>query len=131
MKKRILPALLLALLLLSWGGNVFAQGYDYVLSNMRTTSDSVRVDLTRVAGRTNPDVIFFAIYDEYNMLLDTVRQTVPDTEEGEVCTVEQPLLVNRAVTVKAFIWDDSMTPRCAAVYKTTHPDGDIEDGGDL
>ena len=131
MKKRVLFMLLAVTMLLLWSGSVFAQDYDYVLSNLRATSDTVSVDVTRASDRTAPDVKFFAVYDEYDRLIDLVRQAVPTAEEGKVYTVEQPLRVNQAVTVKAFIWDDSMTPRSAAVYKTTRPDGDIEDGGDL
>ena len=131
MKKRVLIILLSVAALLLWGGSVFAQDYDYVLTNMRATSDTVSVDVSRVSDRAASDVVFFAVYDEYNRLIDLLRQTVPATEEGKACTVEAPLRVNQAITVKAFIWDDSMTPRSAAVYKTTRPDGDIEDGGDL
>ena len=118
-------------MLLLWSGSVFAQDYDYVLSNLRTTSDTVSVDVIRTSDRIDTDVIFFAVYDEYDRLIGLTRQAVPVSEDGKVCTVEQPLRVNQAVTIKAFIWDNSMTPRSAAVYKTTRPDGDIEDGGDL
>ena len=47
MKKRVLFMLLAVTMLLLWSGSVFAQDYDYVLSNLRTTSDTVSVDVTR------------------------------------------------------------------------------------
>lgn len=130
MKKRILLFLLPALLLFSAAGTVSAAGYDYTLTNLKATSDTVSVDVTRVSDREGTDVVFVAVYDEYNTLIGLKKETIAIGEKDTVYTVEVPMYVNSAVTLKAFVWDGDMPlPRSKTVYKSTRPGGDIEDGG--
>ena len=132
MKKWLVPGLLAFVILLSSSGSALAAGYDYTLSNLRATSESVYVDVTKVSERNGTDVLFFAVYDEYNTLIGMKKELLTLSEQGKVYTVEQPLRVNKAVKVKAFIWDGAMpVPRSKMLYKTTQPDGDIEFGGDI
>lgn len=51
MKKRILLFLVSVLLLFSAVGTVSAAGYDYTLTNLKATSDTVSVDVTKVSDR--------------------------------------------------------------------------------
>ena len=132
MKKWIVPTLLVLALLFGNAGSAVAASYDYALSNLRATSQSVLIDVTKVSDRNGTDVLFFAVYDEYNTLIGLKRELLTLPEQGKIYTVEQPFRVNKAVKVKAFIWDGmAPMPRSKMLYKTTQPDGDIEFGGDI
>lgn len=130
MKKRIIFAVTALLLMFTSIAGVSAAEYNYELNNMKITTDSISVDVTKVSESSDAAVLYVAMYDEYNMLLG-VKSQVLSLEKDNKTSIPVELRANSAVTVKAFVWEKVLVPKSKIVYKTTRIEGDIEYGGEV
>lgn len=130
MKKRIVCIALLAVMLLMCTSVAFALEYEYTLSNLSVSTNSVSVDVKNVSDDGLSARVYIAIYDEYNMLTGLQSQPV-ELAVGESTTVTKEFFTNSATTIKAIVIKDAFVPCGKNIYKTTLNEGNIEFGGDL
>lgn len=131
MKTKVFITLVLVFIMI-FSFTTYAAEYSYDLDNISVTSTSVSVNVENLsdADWAMGAKVYFALYNEYDILVDVKSQMV-NIAQGSSDTITEQFNTNSITTIKAFVWESPLVPGSKRVYKTTKNNGNIEFGGEV